>query len=133
MSRINEPLSLDELLGYETLLTEEERMIRDSDPPLREGALPAAGGRAVRQGAVRDRPHPEIAEMGILGGSLTGYGCAGMNAVAYGLAQQELEYGDSGLRSFVACRARSRCSRSGSTAARSRSRALAARGWRPAS
>jgi glutaryl-CoA dehydrogenase len=39
--------------------------------------------------------------MGLLGGSLTGYGCAGMNTVAYGLAQQELEYGDSGLRSFV--------------------------------
>jgi glutaryl-CoA dehydrogenase len=39
--------------------------------------------------------------MGLLGGSLKGYGCAGMNSVAYGLALQELEAGDSGLRSFV--------------------------------
>ena len=39
--------------------------------------------------------------MGLLGATLTGYGCAGMNSVAYGLALQELEYGDSGLRSFV--------------------------------
>jgi len=39
--------------------------------------------------------------MGLLGATLSGYGCAGMNAVAYGLALAELEYGDSGLRSFV--------------------------------
>src|SRR5205823_2050165 len=44
---------------------------------------------------------PEIAELGLLGGNLEGYGCAGMNAVAYGLACHELEAGDSGLRSFV--------------------------------
>ncbi|MFO0661508.1 MAG: acyl-CoA dehydrogenase family protein [Polyangiaceae bacterium] len=44
---------------------------------------------------------PGLAEMGLLGGSLTGYGCAGMGAVAYGLALGELEYGDSGLRSFA--------------------------------
>jgi glutaryl-CoA dehydrogenase len=44
---------------------------------------------------------PEIARMGLLGATLTGYGCAGMGSVAYGLALQELEYGDSGLRSFV--------------------------------
>lgn len=42
-----------------------------------------------------------LAELGLLGCSLTGYGCAGMNAIAYGLACQELERGDSGLRSFV--------------------------------
>ena len=44
---------------------------------------------------------PEIAEMGLLGCNLTGYGCAGLNNVAYGLVCQELERGDSGLRSFV--------------------------------
>ncbi|HEY4122068.1 MAG TPA: acyl-CoA dehydrogenase family protein, partial [Byssovorax sp.] len=44
---------------------------------------------------------PDIAAMGLLGGTLTGYGCAGMSSVEYGLAIQELEYGDSGLRSFV--------------------------------
>ena len=44
---------------------------------------------------------PEMAEMGLLGSSLEGYGCAGLDAVAYGLICQELERGDSGLRSFV--------------------------------
>ncbi|HSN71452.1 MAG TPA: acyl-CoA dehydrogenase family protein, partial [Steroidobacteraceae bacterium] len=44
---------------------------------------------------------PEIAALGLLGSSLDGYGCAGMNAVSYGLICQELERGDSGLRSFV--------------------------------
>ncbi len=44
---------------------------------------------------------PEIASLGLLGSSISGYGCAGMNAVAYGLICQELERGDSGIRSFV--------------------------------
>ncbi len=44
---------------------------------------------------------PEIAELGLLGMHLEGYGCAGLSAVCYGLACQELEAGDSGLRSFV--------------------------------
>ena len=44
---------------------------------------------------------PEIAEMGFLGANLEGYGCAGMSNVEYGLVMQEIERGDSGLRSFV--------------------------------
>ena len=44
---------------------------------------------------------PEMAEMGFLGANLEGYGCAGMSNVEYGLIMQELERGDSGLRSFV--------------------------------
>ena len=44
---------------------------------------------------------PQIAELGMFGANLSGYGCAGMNNVAYGLLMQELERGDSGLRSFA--------------------------------
>ena len=44
---------------------------------------------------------PEMAALGFLGANLEGYGCAGMNNVEYGLVMQELERGDSGLRSFV--------------------------------
>jgi glutaryl-CoA dehydrogenase len=44
---------------------------------------------------------PEMAQLGFLGANLEGYGCAGMNSVEYGLIMQELERGDSGLRSFV--------------------------------
>ena len=43
----------------------------------------------------------EVAELGLLGSSIDGYDCAGMNSVSYGLICQELERGDSGLRSFV--------------------------------
>jgi glutaryl-CoA dehydrogenase len=44
---------------------------------------------------------PELAGLGLLGASLEGYGCAGMNAISYGVICQELERGDSGIRSFV--------------------------------
>src|SRR5881394_1239372 len=44
---------------------------------------------------------PHLASLGLLGSSLTGYGCAGLNAICYGLICQELERGDSGIRSFV--------------------------------
>ncbi len=44
---------------------------------------------------------PELAALGVLGSSIHGYGCAGMNGIAYGLICQELERGDSGIRSFV--------------------------------
>ena len=43
----------------------------------------------------------EVAELGLLGSSIDGYDCAGLNGVSYGLICQELERGDSGLRSFV--------------------------------
>src|SRR4029078_2947443 len=44
---------------------------------------------------------PQLAEMGTLGATLKGYGCAGLSYTSYGLIMQELERGDSGLRSFV--------------------------------
>jgi glutaryl-CoA dehydrogenase len=96
-----EPLSLDELIAIDPLLTEEERMTRATVRRLvHERYLPRAGDLFAKEQFPIDLI-PAIAEMGLLGGSLTGYGCAGMNSVAYGLALEELEYGDSGLRSFV--------------------------------
>src|SRR5687767_15851951 len=44
---------------------------------------------------------PELAALGLLGSSIKGYGCAGLNGISYGLICQELERGDSGIRSFV--------------------------------
>ena len=101
MATTPEPLSLDQLISIDALLTEEERMIRDTVRRfVRERYLPRAADLFAREQFATDLI-PELASMGLLGGSLTGYGCAGMNTVAYGLAMQELEYGDSGLRSFV--------------------------------
>ena len=57
--------------------------------------------RVLRGGALSARAGAGVAELGLLGSSIHGYGCAGLNAVSYGLICQELERGDSGLRSFV--------------------------------
>jgi glutaryl-CoA dehydrogenase len=97
----SEPLSLDQLLSIDPLLSDEERMIRDTVRRfVRERYLPRAAELFEEEKFPIDLV-PEIASMGLLGATLTGYGCAGMGSVAYGLALQELEYGDSGLRSFV--------------------------------
>jgi glutaryl-CoA dehydrogenase len=101
MRNTPEPLSLDALISLDSHLTEEERMIRDSVRRfVRERYLPRAAHLFAKEEFATDLI-PEIAAMGLLGASLHGYGCAGMNAVSYGLALAELEYGDSGLRSFA--------------------------------
>jgi glutaryl-CoA dehydrogenase len=58
-------------------------------------------GQHFRDGTFPAHLVPGLAEMGVLGANLQGYGCAGMNTVSYGLILQELERGDSGLRSFA--------------------------------
>ena len=95
-------LSPTELLDLDTLVGEEERAIRDTvrrlvDDRLRPevAAWYEAGETPVRELA------REFGELGLLGMHLTGYGCAGTSATAYGLACLELEAGDSGLRSVV--------------------------------
>jgi glutaryl-CoA dehydrogenase len=82
-------------------LTEEEAMVQDSVARLvDEKVLP------VIQEAFESHTFPkelvsEVAALGLLGSSLEGYDCAGLNAICYGLICQELERGDSGIRSFV--------------------------------
>jgi len=99
--RANDPLSLDQLMAIEPLLSEEERMIRDTVRRfVKERYLPRAAELFEEEKFPTDLI-PEIGAMGLLGATLTGYGCAGMSSVQYGLALQELEYGDSGLRSFA--------------------------------
>ena len=96
-----DPLSLDQLMAIEPLLTEEERMIRDTVRRfVKERYLPRAAELFEEEKFPMDLV-PEIGQMGLLGATLQGYGCAGMSSVMYGLALQELEYGDSGLRSFA--------------------------------
>lgn len=98
---MQEPLSLDALSAIDSHLSEDELMIRGAVRRLvRERYLPRAGELFEKEEFPKDLIG-EFAEMGLLGASLKGYGCAGMSAVQYGLILQELEYGDSGLRSFV--------------------------------
>ena len=82
-------------------LTEDEVMVRDSVARyVDERVIP------LMQEAFENHVFPrelvrEVAELGLLGSSIEGYDCAGLNSVSYGLICQELERGDSGLRSFV--------------------------------
>jgi glutaryl-CoA dehydrogenase len=95
------PVTLEQLAGLDHFLTEEEKLVRDNVRRfVRERYLPRAAESFENEQFPRDLI-PEIADLGLLGASIDGYGCAGMNPVAYGLLLQELEYGDSGLRSFV--------------------------------
>ncbi len=93
--------SASDLYNIDHLLTEEERMVRDTVRKfVQERILPIIGEHFEAGTFPRDLV-PEIADLGLLGMHLDGYGCAGLSAVCYGLACQELEAGDSGLRSFV--------------------------------
>ena len=94
------PSAID-LYNIDHLLSEEERMVRDTVRKfVQERVLPIIGEHFEAGTFPRDLI-PELASMGLLGMHLDGYGCAGLSAVCYGLACQELEAGDSGLRSFV--------------------------------
>jgi len=90
-----------DLYNIDHLLSEEERMVRDTVRKfVQDRVLPIIGGH-FEAGTFPRELIPAIAELGLLGMHIEGYGCAGLSAVCYGLACQELEAGDSGLRSFV--------------------------------
>lgn len=93
--------ALDRLTALDDALSESERLVIASVSRfVRERYLPRAASLFEREEFPRDLI-PELAELGLLGASLEGYGCAGMSPIEYGLALRELEYGDSALRSFV--------------------------------
>jgi len=82
--------------------SEEERMVRDTIREwVEERVMPIIGEAYINRTFPRDLI-PEMGELGVLGANLPEkYGCAGLNNVAYGLIMQEMERGDSGLRSFA--------------------------------
>ena len=75
-------------------------MVRDTVRELSSARIMPRIGKHLAGRHVPDELVPLFGELGLLGASLTGYGCAGMSTVAYGLICQELERGDSGIRSF---------------------------------
>src|SRR5437763_1866489 len=85
--------------GIENLLSEEERMIRDAIRDWVETEFLPLVTEHHRAGTFPVQLLPKLGELGVFGATLKGYGCAGLNNVAYGLIMQELERGDSGLRS----------------------------------
>ncbi|MGY6518940.1 MAG: acyl-CoA dehydrogenase family protein [Lysobacteraceae bacterium] len=91
-----------DLYDIRAQLSDEERMIQDTVARFTDEKVLPIIGDCFDQGRFPKELVPEIAGLGLLGSSLpTEYGCAGLNSVAYGLICQELERGDSGIRSFV--------------------------------
>jgi glutaryl-CoA dehydrogenase len=91
-----------DFLHLDDELADEERLARDT---VREFVsrefLPRIQEHVRRDGSFPMELVPRIAELGLFGANLSGWGCAGMSNVGYGLVMQELERGDSGLRSFA--------------------------------
>ena len=86
----------------DALLSEEERMVRDTIRSWVEDRLMPIIGEAYHSRTFPKEIIPELAELGVLGANLPEkYGCAELNNVAYGIIMQELERGDSGIRSFA--------------------------------
>ena len=94
-------LAPSDLFAVDDLLGDDERLIRDTVRAfVRDHALPLIPDH-FEAGTFPRELIPAVAELGLLGMHLHGYGCAGASATAYGVACEELEAGDSGLRSFV--------------------------------
>jgi glutaryl-CoA dehydrogenase len=82
-------------------LTEEEKQVRATVRRFVDERFLPGIGEHFEHGTFPLEVVPELARLGMFGMHLKGYGCPGLNSVSYGLACQELERGDSGLRSFV--------------------------------
>jgi glutaryl-CoA dehydrogenase len=102
VARARTPLpAASDLFDVDSLLSDDERLIRDTVRSMvRERVLPIIADH-FEAGTFPRELVAEVAALGLLGMHLTGYGCAGTTAIAYGAACEELEAGDSGLRSFV--------------------------------
>ena len=91
-----------DFLDIDSVLSEEERAVRDSVGRFVDERVLPVIGKAYVDGKFPKELIPGMAELGVFGANLPEeYGCAGLNNVAYGLIMQELERGDSGVRSFA--------------------------------
>jgi glutaryl-CoA dehydrogenase len=90
-----------DFINFASLLSEEERLARDNARQWTEDRVIPIIEACARDGRFPQELVPEMGRLGFFGASLQGYGCAGLSNVEYGLVMQELERGDSGVRSFV--------------------------------
>jgi glutaryl-CoA dehydrogenase len=90
-----------DFLDFDSLLSDEEKLARQTARQFVEAEILPIIEECNREGKFPVQLVPQMADLGFFGASLKGYGCAGMSNVEYGLVTQELERGDSGLRSFV--------------------------------
>jgi len=90
-----------DFLDFDSLLSDEEKLARQTARQFVDDEIMPIIEQYNREGKFPVQLVPQMAELGLFGASLKGYGCAGMSNVEYGLVTQELERGDSGLRSFI--------------------------------
>jgi glutaryl-CoA dehydrogenase len=88
-------------LYIDSLLNEEERLVRQTARQFAEERVLPIIRDCYRDARFPEELIPEMGRLGFFGANLEGYGCAGMSNVEYGLIMQELERGDSGIRSFA--------------------------------
>src|SRR6266403_1477798 len=88
-------------IDFDSQLNDEERLVRQTARQFVENEIIPTIEKHSREATFPKHLIPQLGELGFFGANLHGYGCAGMSNVAYGLMTQELERGDSGLRSFV--------------------------------
>lgn len=92
---------LPDFLKIDELFSEEEKMVRDTVRAFVSKEILPIIEKYHREGKFPAQLVPQLAEMGLLGPTIQGYGCPGLNYTSYGIIMRELERGDSGLRSFV--------------------------------
>jgi glutaryl-CoA dehydrogenase len=90
-----------DLYDVRSELSDDERMVQETVARFVDDAVIPLMQEAFEQHIFPTELVPQVAELGLFGSSIDGYDCAGLNSVCYGLICQELERGDSGLRSFV--------------------------------
>ena len=90
-----------DFIGFDALLSDDERLVRDTARQFVEDNVIPIIEQCNREARFPRELVKPMGELGFFGANIKGYGCAGMNNVEYGLVTQELERGDSGLRSFV--------------------------------
>lgn len=95
------PYSAPDFFDVASHLSEDEIMIRDTVRNFVSKEVMPVIEKHHEAGTFPKELIPQLAEMGTLGATIQGYGCAGLNYTSYGLIMQELERGDSGVRSFV--------------------------------
>src|SRR5882724_8939896 len=90
-----------DFIDFDSQLNDEEKLVRQTARQFVENEIIPIIEKHSREATFPKHLVPQLGELGFFGANLHGYGCAGMSNVAYGLMTQELERGDSGLRSFV--------------------------------
>ena len=88
-------------LNFDSLLSEQELLVRQTARQFVDEQVVPIVREAFNTATFPKQLIRQMGELGFFGANLTGYGCAGLNNIEYGLIMQELERGDSGLRSFV--------------------------------